>query len=260
MDKPNQLIFGVHPILEKLKASPGDVTEIIIAEGPSRAAARAVEATARRLGVRVNYASPAALDRLAAGQRHQGVAAQMAAVSYLQISQLLESISSSSGPEQILILDGLTDPHNFGALLRTAEAVGIRHVIIPKDRSVGVTATVGKASAGAVHHLKIYQATNLRRAIKSLKDQGFWFVGLDVQATDAIYDRVLPERLGIVLGSEGEGIRPLVRRECDFLVSIPMAGKIASLNVAVAGAVFLYELVRQKRSVDKAGTKRYLGS
>ena len=169
----------------------------------------------------------------------------------MQVPRLLETISSS-GPEQILILDGLTDPHNFGALLRTAEAVGIRHVIIPKDRSVGVTAVVVKASAGAVHHLKIYKATNLRRAIKSLKDQGFWVAGLDVHATDGIYDRVLPERLGIVLGSEGAGIRPLIRQECDFLVSIPMAGKIASLNVAVAGAVFLYELVRQK----KAKTRR----
>jgi 23S rRNA (guanosine2251-2'-O)-methyltransferase len=248
MDREKQLIFGIHPVLEKLKASPAEVEEIIIAEGSARSAARSVDVAARRVGVRVNYASPAALDRLAASQRHQGVVAKIAAVPYLQVSRLLESISSSSGSEQILILDGLTDPHNFGALLRTAEAVGIQHVIIPKDRSVGVTAAVVKASAGAVHHLKIYKATNLRRAIKGLKDCGFWVAGLDVHATDGVYDRVLPEKLGIVLGSEGEGIRHLIRQECDFLVSIPMAGKIASLNVAVAGAVFLYELVRQKQA------------
>jgi 23S rRNA (guanosine2251-2'-O)-methyltransferase len=248
MDREKQIIFGIHPILEKLKVSPAEVEEIIIADGPLRSAARSVDTAARRVGVQVNYVSPAALDRLVAGQRHQGVAAKITAVPYLQVSRLLESVPSSSGPEQILILDGLTDPHNFGALLRTAEAVGIEHVIIPKDRSVGVTAAVVKASAGAVHHLNIYKATNLRRTINSLKDQGFWFVGLDVQATDGIYDRVLPDRIGIVLGSEGEGIRPLIRHECDFLVSIPMAGKIASLNVAVAGAVFLYELVRQKRA------------
>ncbi len=248
MDREKQLIFGIHPVLEKLKASPAEVEEIIIAEGSARSAARSVDVAARRVGVRVNYASPAALDRLAASQRHQGVVAKIAAVPYLQVSRLLESISSSSGSEQILILDGLTDPHNFGALLRTAEAVGIQHVIIPKDRSVGVTAAVVKASAGAVHHLKIYKATNLRRAIKGLKDYGFWVAGLDVHATDGVYDRVLPEKLGIVLGSEGEGIRHLIRQECDFLVSIPMAGKIRSLNVAVAGAVFLYELVRQKQA------------
>jgi 23S rRNA (guanosine2251-2'-O)-methyltransferase len=257
MDKEKQLIFGIHPILEKLKASPAEITEIIIADGPSRAASRAVETAARHLGVRVNYASSAALDRLATGQRHQGVVAKIAAFSYLEIPQLLQNLSSSSRLEQVLILDGLTDPRNFGALLRTAEAVGIQHVVIPKDRAVGVTPTVVKASAGAVHHLKIYKSTNLRRAIKSLKDQGFWLAGLDIQAPDGIYDRALPEKLGIVLGSEGEGIRPLIRRECDFLVSIPMAGKIASLNVAAAGAVFLYEVFRQNHSVDKDRTKRY---
>jgi 23S rRNA (guanosine2251-2'-O)-methyltransferase len=247
MDRAQQLIFGIHPVLEKLRASPAEVEEVIIAEDSARSAARSVDVAARQVGVRVKYGSAATLDRLAAGQRHQGVVAKIAVIPYMQVARLLETISSS-GPEQILILDGLTDPHNFGALLRTAEAVGIRHVIIPKDRSVGVTAVVVKASAGAVHHLKIYKATNLRRAIKSLKDQGFWVAGLDVHATDGIYDRVLPERLGIVLGSEGAGIRPLIRQECDFLVSIPMAGKIASLNVAVAGAVFLYELVRQKQA------------
>ncbi len=256
MEQENQVIFGIHPILEKLKASPADVTEIIIAEGPSRSTARSVDAAARQVGVRVNYAPFAVLDRLAMGQRHQGVVAKIAGFSYLQTSQLFQSVSSSSPPEQILILDGLTDPRNFGALLRTAEAVGIQHVVIPTDRSVGVTPIVVKASAGAVHYLKIYKTTNLRRAMKILKDHGFWLAGLDLHATDGVYDRVLPEKLGIVLGSEGAGIRPLIRRECDFLVSIPMAGKISSLNVAVAGAVFLYEIFRQKRSVDKDKSKR----
>lgn len=256
MEREKEFIFGIHPILEKLKASPGDVTEIIIAEGHSRATARSVEAAARRSGVRVQYASPALLDRLARGQRHQGAVAQVADFSYLDIRQLLENLSSPSATEQILILDGLTDPRNFGALLRTAEAVGIKHVIIPKNGSVGVTATVIKASAGAAHYLKIYKVTNLQRTIRNLKDHGFWFAGLDVRAAEAIYDRVLPDKLGIVLGSEGEGIRPLIRRECDFLVSIPMAGNIASLNVAVAGAVFLYEAFRQNLGVDKDSTKR----
>ncbi len=256
MEQENQVIFGIHPILEKLKASPADVTEIIIAEGPSRSTARSVDAAARQVGVRVNYAPFAVLDRLAMGQRHQGVVAKIAGFSYLQTSQLFQSVSSSSPPEQILILDGLTDPRNFGALLRTAEAVGIQHVVIPTDRSVGVTPIVVKASAGAVHYLKIYKTTNLRRAMKILKDHGFWLAGLHLHATDGVYDRVLPEKLGIVLGSEGAGIRPLIRRECDFLVSIPMAGKISSLNVAVAGAVFLYEIFRQKRSVDKDKSKR----
>jgi 23S rRNA (guanosine2251-2'-O)-methyltransferase len=146
------------------------------------------------------------------------------------------------------MLDELKDPRNFGALLRTAEAVGLSHVVIPKDRSVDVTATVVKASAGAAHYLNIYKVTNLQRTIAALKDRGCWFAGLEATAKTDIYDTVYPQKLGIILGSEGAGIRPLIRRECDFLVSIPMRGKIGSLNVAVAGAVFLYEVFRQKRT------------
>jgi 23S rRNA (guanosine2251-2'-O)-methyltransferase len=140
--------------------------------------------------------------------------------------------------------------------LRTAEAVGIRRVLIPKDRSADVTPIVAKVSAGAVHHLKVYRVTNLRRAMLTLKEQGYWLVGLDDHAPEQIYDRVYQDRLGIVLGSEGRGIRPLILRECDYRVSIPMLGKVSSLNVAVAGAVFLYEILRQKRSIDKVGVKR----
>jgi 23S rRNA (guanosine2251-2'-O)-methyltransferase len=132
--------------------------------------------------------------------------------------------------------------------LRTAESVGIRHIVIPKDRAVAVTPTVVAASAGAIHYLEIYRVTNLRRAISDLKQLGFWIVGLDSKAQEVIYDRVYPKRLGIVLGSEGAGIRPLILRECDYLAAIPMQGKVASLNVAVAGAVFVYELLRQSQS------------
>jgi 23S rRNA (guanosine2251-2'-O)-methyltransferase len=178
---------------------------------------------------------------------------------YLSFDELRKAISASSELVWILILDGLTDPRNFGALLRTAESVGIRHVLIPKDRSVAVTPTVVKASAGAAHYLNIYRTTNLRRAIAQLKELGFWIVGLDGKAPEAIYDRAYPKRLGIVLGSEGGGIRPLILRECDYLVSIPMEGKIASLNVAVAGAVFLYELLRQARSHWQLGNEGIIG-
>jgi 23S rRNA (guanosine2251-2'-O)-methyltransferase len=203
-----------------------------------------VEAEARRLGVRLTYTSTAALDRLTAGQRHQGVAASVAPYAYLDLPRLLRHVSSPD-PGWILVLDGLTDPHNFGALLRTAEAVGIRHVIIPKDRSVDVTPTVVKASAGAVYHLGIYKVTNLRRTIAAVKEHGYWFVGLTEKASATIYEPDYADRLGIVLGSEGAGIRPIVLRECDYVVSIPMRGRVNSLNVGVAGGVFLYELVRR---------------
>jgi 23S rRNA (guanosine2251-2'-O)-methyltransferase len=171
------------------------------------------------------------------------------------VSELLRAVDSSP-EDQVLILDQLTDPRNFGALLRTAEAVGIRHVVIPKDRAVDVTPIVVKASAGAAHYLKIYKVTNLQRAMAQLKEKGFWFTGLDPQAKTGLYDQIFPEKLGIVLGSEGTGIRPLIRRECDFLVSVPMRGRIASLNVAAAGAVVLYEVFRQKQKIDKDKGKR----
>jgi 23S rRNA (guanosine2251-2'-O)-methyltransferase len=248
MDEEPKFLFGINPVLEKLKASPHDISEILIAQGSSAPALRGVDTQARSLGIRVKYLPPDLLDRLADGQRHQGVVAKVVAFFYLSFDELRKAISASSELVWILILDGLTDPRNFGALLRTAESVGIHHIVIPKDRAVAVTPTVVKASAGAAHYLNIYRTTNLRRAILDLKEIGFWIVGLDTKAPESIYDRIYPKRLGIVLGSEGGGIRPLILRECDYLASIPMAGKIASLNVAVAGAVFLYELLRQARS------------
>jgi 23S rRNA (guanosine2251-2'-O)-methyltransferase len=248
MDKEPKFLFGINSVLEKLKASPHEVSEIFIAKGSSAPALRGLDAQAKRLGIRVKYVIPDLLDRLSDGQRHQGVVAEVMAYSYSAFADLLQMLPLNPGSVWILILDGLTDPRNFGALLRTAESVGIHHVVIPKDRAVAVTPTVIKASAGAAHYLKIYRTTNLRRAILDLKEIGFWIVGLDAKAPESIYDRAYPNRLGIVLGSEGGGVRPLILRECDYLASIPMVGKIASLNVAVAGAVFLYELLRQARS------------
>lgn len=248
VDKKNKskILFGINPVLEKLKASPQEVSEVIIADGPQRSALRSVDATARRLGRRVTYLQTRALDRLAAGQRHQGVLARVDAYTYYPLAELLQSTLSLAEPVWVLLLDGLTDPGNFGALLRSAEAAGVRHVVIPKDRSVVVTPAVVKASAGAAHHVNICRETNLRRVILELKERGFWIVGLDAQARERIHERIYPGKLGIVLGSEGSGIRPLIMKECDFLVSVPMQGRLGSLNVGVSGAIFFYELLRQR--------------
>jgi 23S rRNA (guanosine2251-2'-O)-methyltransferase len=250
------LIFGINPVLEKLKASSGDILEILIAESAGRLPLREISQQATRLGLALVHVHPKTLDRLVDGQRHQGVVARVEAYAYLPFADLLKEVSTNSAANRILVLDGLTDPRNFGALLRTAEAVQVSHVIIPKDRSVGVTPVVVKASAGAVHHVKITKVTNLRRALSELKAHDFWTVGLDGNSRETIYDKTFPQRLAIVLGSEGTGVRPVNLRECDFAVSIPMLGKISSLNVAVAGAVFLYELLRQDRCVDKDLAKR----
>jgi 23S rRNA (guanosine2251-2'-O)-methyltransferase len=244
------LLIGVNPIIEKLKTSPEEISLILLARGKLRPVLKFIESNAQRLNVRINYAEAKELDHLARGERHQGVLARVRPYSYVSFSQLEEIVASEPGPERILILDGITDPRNFGAILRTAEAVGVRNIIIPKDRSVGITPAVFKASAGAVSYLWICRVTNLRRAISSLKTRGFWIVGLDADAKQAYDGKQYPKKLGIVLGNEERGIRSLISKECDYLVRIPMTGKISSLNVSVAGAVLLYEVLRQHNGID----------
>lgn len=250
-EKGSLILFGVNPVLEKLRASPEEVFEILMVGGRYGSAFHSIEERARRRGLAVRYVEVGLLDRLTHSGKHQGVVAKVRSHSYNTFDDLLEGLASQQGCDWILVLDSLTDPQNFGALLRSAEAVGIAHVVIPQDRSVGVTPTVVKTSVGAVHYLKVYRVPNLRRAILALKERGYWVIGLDAGAKEGIYERTYSEKLVIVLGGEGTGIRPLIRRECDFLVSIPMRGKITSLNVAVAGGIFLYELLRQKTQAKK---------
>lgn len=246
MNQQPWLLYGLHAIREKLRAKADDVLEILIAQESGAKAARELSDEAKKQGVRATVVRRDVLDRLAQGQRHQGAVAKIKPYEYLQIEELFDEVVAAEWSGCVVALDGVTDPHNFGAILRTAEAVGVRHVVIPKDRSVEVSPVVTKTSAGAVHHMKIHKATNLRRAIGGLKERGFWTVGLSADVAEGIFDRIYPEKVCLVLGSEGEGIRPLIRQECDFLVSIPMLGKVASLNVSVAAAIFLYELLRQR--------------
>lgn len=238
------VIFGLNPVLEKLKSAPDQVYELMVVGGHQSARLNAVIEAARELGLPVRYVDGRSLNFLAEGGAHQGVAASTAPHSYHPFSDLLRALPAASR-ERILVLDGITDPRNFGALLRCADAAGVRHVVIPKDRSVGVTPVVIKSSAGAANYLKIYRVSNLSRALQELKEAGCWIIGLDAGAPESIYDRSYPEKLAVVVGSEGAGLRPLIRRGCDFLVSIPMFGKVSSLNVAVAGGVCLYELARR---------------
>jgi 23S rRNA (guanosine2251-2'-O)-methyltransferase len=209
-----------------------------------------VSLDARKAGIAVRYVTSELLDRTAGTEKHQGVVAKVKAYAYALFSDLLKRLPSSEGNDWVLALDGVTDPRNLGALLRTAEGVGIRHVVIPQDRSVGITSAVAKTSAGALHYLRIYRVVNLRRAIRNLKEKGYWVIGLDAEAEEVLYRRQYPNRLVIVMGAEGTGIRPLIQKECDFLVSIPMRGSIASLNVAVAAGVFLFELLRQRMELQ----------
>ena len=251
MAQHENLVFGINPVLEMLHGHSGDVAEILISSGSEGDALRRVAQEADRHGLRVVPVERKVLDRLAEGGKHQGVIARVRAYDYFAFENLLQRASMDEGADWILILDGLTDPRNFGALLRTAEAVGIHHVIIPKDRSVEVTPVAVKASAGAAYHVNISRVTNLRRAIALLKERGYWAIGLHGDARESIYEKSYPRRLAIVLGSEGKGMRPVILRECDFLVSIPMLGKVASLNVGAAAAIFFYEILRQKLNLGR---------
>lgn len=190
MAQNENLVFGVNPVLEKIRASSADILEILISDGSDRVALR-IGQEAARLGLRVVTVQRKVLDRLVEGQRHQGVVAKVAAYSYLPFEELLQQISATKDLEWILILDGLTDPRNFGALLRSAAAVGIRYVVIPKDRSVEITPVAVKASAGAAYHVSITRVTNLRRAISQLKERDYWVVGLDCGSPASIYERAI---------------------------------------------------------------------
>lgn len=243
--RDENLIFGVHAVLEKLTATPGDVREIRISRTLRPLSAEKIEGAARRVGCPVERTDAAALDAMTGHARHQGVVARVAPYRYEPFPELLARLGSSS-TFCVVLLDGITDPGNLGSILRTSEAMGITDIVIPRDRAVGMTPTVIKASAGAAHHVRIYRVSNLSRSLMSLREFGVWTIGLDPRGEVSLHEMRLPDKVGVVLGAEGAGMRSLVRSKCDYLVSLPMRGKVASMNVSVAWGMFAYELMRQR--------------
>ena len=188
---------------------------------------------------------PSVPDQLSETGKHQGVIAMTAAYDYAEVEDILEAAKAKGEPPFILLLDNIEDPHNLGAIIRTANLAGAHGVIIPKNRAVGLTATVARTSAGALHYTPVAKVTNLARTIDDLKKQGMWFVCADMGGTQ-MYDLDLKGPMGLVIGNEGDGVSKLVREKCDFIVSIPMQGDIDSLNASVAAGVLAYEIVRQR--------------
>jgi 23S rRNA (guanosine2251-2'-O)-methyltransferase len=218
---------------------------------PGARAAREIAEEARARGVPVELADHATLDRLAGGGHHQGVAARARPFAYVPPADLLRA-----GASLLVALDGVTDPRNLGAVIRSAEALGTGGVILPRDRSAPVTPTVVRASAGATEHLPIAQVTNLARTLREAKDLGYWIVGLDPQGSSRFQGLPSIERALLVVGGEGRGVRPVVLRACDFLVRIPLWGRVASLNASVAAAIGLYELAAKVRGAAAQGGER----
>jgi 23S rRNA (guanosine2251-2'-O)-methyltransferase len=232
------ILSGIHPVAEALRAKH-TLERLLVAQGAGGPRLQEIIDLARRASIPVRFEPRAALDRLAGTSAHQGVVAMGAAQRYAD----LDGVASC---EMLVVLDGVEDPHNLGAIIRTAHAAGAGAVVIPERRAAGITDVVAKAAAGALEHLPVVRVTNINRALEELKQRGFWIYGLDERGTQT-YDQVeYASPAAVVLGGEGKGLHEQVRKHCDALVRIPMAGRISSLNVSVAAGVMLFEWRRRR--------------
>ena len=245
--KKQDILYGIHPVREAIQAGRRHISAILFAPGKLPERLARIRELALEKRIPVETAPVDRLGTLAKSDRHQGVIAESDVFETVPLETLFESIDAGSPPPLFLIADSITDPMNFGALIRTALAVGITGVIAPKDRCAPPTPTVSSASAGALEHIKFAQVTNLVRTLGILQKKGIWVFGLDHQAEQDLFHSDFTGPAALVIGGEGKGIRPLVKKSCDYLVSIPQHGPVASLNASVAGAVVMYEAFRQRK-------------
>ncbi|MBP2663232.1 MAG: putative TrmH family tRNA/rRNA methyltransferase [Firmicutes bacterium] len=250
MSEDAEIIVGRNSVLEALKAGRS-LNKIIVAKGERQGSIREIISQARERGLVIQEVDNAKLDQLSAGVRHQGVVAMAAPVAYVEVDEILGAAYEKNEPPFLVLLDELADPHNVGAILRTADASGVHGVLIPKRRSCPLTQTVAKTSAGAVEHVPVARIGNVSQTLKALKKQGLWVVGADMDGTKNYYEADLTGPVVIVVGSEGEGLGRLTKEACDFVVKIPMRGQIASLNASVACSLLLYEVLRQRELKGK---------
>lgn len=237
-------IYGIHAVAALLARQPERIAELRVQEGRSDQRMQRLLADAERAGIAVERVPRAELDRQLEG-RHQGVAARLSADHEYREADITALVGRSSRPF-ILVLDGVTDPHNLGACLRSADAAGVDLVIAPRDKAAGLTPVARKVACGAAEMMPFIQVTNLARTLRTLQELGIWIVGTAGEADALLYDQDLTGPVALVLGAEGSGMRRLTREHCDFLVRLPMAGSVSSLNVSVAAGVCLFEAVRQR--------------
>jgi 23S rRNA (guanosine2251-2'-O)-methyltransferase len=248
-----RIVFGFHTVLARMRADPSSVLEIFIDEARQDARAKDLIAAAERAGVRLMRVPSNRLDGLCGGGRHQGVIAR---VEMKRAGESLDEILEVIEKPMVLVLDGVTDPHNLGACLRVANAAGAHAVVAPKDRAAGITPTVSKVASGAAESTPYLMVTNLARTLADIKERNIWVVGADERADKTLYEVDLPESIAWVLGAEGEGMRRLTRESCDLLVKIPMLGEVESLNVSVAAGVCLFESVRRRGALRGSTDRR----
>ena len=249
MDK----LTGIHAVKEALEAGRA-FDRIVIARGRQDTRVEEIVRLARDKNVAVRFEDRGQLDRLAESRDHQGIVGLVAARAAATLEDILAAANAGAGRGEkglIVLLDGVEDPHNLGAIIRTALAAGAHGVVIPERRAAGLTDTVARASAGALAHLPVAKVTNLGRAMEELKEAGYWLIGLDEDAEKNYTQADFTSPVGIVLGGEGKGLHELTRKRCDFVVSLPTAGPVKSLNVSVAAGVVLFEALRQRRGEDR---------
>lgn len=241
-------IVGKNPVIEALKSNR-EINKILIAEGAVRGQMQQVTQLAKEGNVLVQLVPKKKLDQIT-DQNHQGVLAYVAAYQYAEMDDLFAAAEKKNEPPFFLLLDEIADPHNLGSIMRTADASGAHGIIIPKRRAVGLTATVAKASTGAIEYIPVVRVTNMARTIDELKERGVWIAGTDASGKQDYreLDGTLP--LGLVIGSEGKGMGRLIKDKCDFLIQMPMAGKVTSLNASVAAALMMYEVYRKRHPLE----------
>ena len=244
----SEQIEGRNAVLEAFR-SGRCVDKLFILDGCQDGPVRTIAREARKKDTIINYVSKERLDQLSETRAHQGVIAQVAAYEYSTVEEILEKAEEKGEPPFLVLLDNVEDHHNLGAIIRTANLAGAHGVIIPKRRSVGLTSTVAKTSAGALNYTPVAKVTNLVRTIEELKEKGIWFVCADMGG-ESMYRLNLTGPIGMIVGNEGEGVSRLVREACDFTASIPMKGDIDSLNASVAAGVLAYEIVRQRLKAE----------
>ena len=240
-------LYGLHAMQSVLENEPERVLEVLVLKGRDDDRLKNIINQARRFGISVQFCQRKVLDDKVQGEQHQGVVARAKPARALDEADL-DAILSRHAEPFLLVLDGVTDPHNIGACLRTADAAGVHALIVPKDKSGGLTATARKVACGAAESVPLIQVTNLARTLKHLQEKGGWIAGTAGEAEQLIYDVDLKGPTALVMGAEGKGMRRLTREHCDQLVKLPMAGAVSSLNVSVATGVCLYEIVRQRQS------------
>lgn len=246
MKEKNDILFGFHSVLEALKAHKRKFYKILISKKRSPSRMEHIEALARARKIQIDYVDPEILDRMTDFSNHQGMVAETSFFPVKKASEVVMLVQQRKAPCFILILENIEDPHNLGALIRTALCAGVDYILIPKDRSVTPSSTVSRSSAGAMEHADIYTITNTASILRSFKEIGVWISGLDADGNTSLFDADLTGDIALVIGGEHKGIRPLVKKQCDFLLSIPNAGNINSLNASVAGGIAMYEALRQR--------------